>query len=311
MPVEKKAGDEVYAGSLNELGALAVRAARLGRDTTLGRIVKLVKEAQASQAPVQRVANRYARILVPLTFGIAAAVYLLSGDIMRSITVLVVVCPCALVLATPTAVAAAIGNAAKRGVLVKSGAVIEQVGKVDVVALDKTGTLTRGRPVVTEVISLDGLPQDQILALAGATERASEHLIGRSIVQACLDRQLSVGDARDWTILPGFGVSAKVGEQMVIVGSRALLAERGVPWNAEADARMANLEGRGHTVVAVAVDGRVAGLIAVADMPRPEAQRAIAEMKRLGIRETVMITGDNQRVAQEIARAVGVDKVFA
>ena len=184
MPVEKKAGDEVYAGTLNEVGALAVRVTRLGPDTTLGQIIKLVKEAQASQAPVQRVANRYARILVPITFGIALVVYLLSGDILRAITILVVVCPCALILATPTAVTAAIGNAAKRGLLVKSGAVIEQVGKVDVVALDKTGTLTRGRPVVTEVISLDGLVQDQILALAAATERASEHPIGRSIVRA-------------------------------------------------------------------------------------------------------------------------------
>jgi len=311
MPVEKKAGDEVYAGTLNEVGALAVRVARLGQDTTLGQIVKLVKEAQASQAPVQRVANRYARILVPITFGIALTVYLLSGDILRAITILVVVCPCALVLATPTAVAAAIGNAAKRGMLVKSGAVIEQVGKVDVVALDKTGTLTCGRPVVREVISLDGLPQEQILALAAAAERASEHPIGRSIVHACQVQRLGLGDAKDCTILPGFGVSARVGERIVIVGSRALFAERGVPWNAEVDVQMANLEDQGQTVVAVAVDGQVAGLIALADIPRPRARTAIAEMKRLGIRETVMITGDNQRVAQEIARAVGVDEVFA
>lgn len=311
IPVEKKGGDEVYAGTLNEVGALVLRVARLGEDTTLGQIVKLVKEAQASQAPVQRVANRYARILVPITFGIALAVYLLSGDILRAITILVVVCPCALVLATPTAVAAAIGNAAKRGLLVKSGAALELIGKVDVMALDKTGTLTRGRPVVTEVISLDGSPQDQVLVLAAAAERASEHPIGRSIVQACVDRQLSLGDAKDCAILPGFGVAGQVDERRVVVGNRALLAERGIPWNTDWDVPMAALEDRGQTVIPVTVDGRVVGLIALADMARPQAKTAITEMKRLGILETVMITGDNQRTAQTIARHVGVDRVFA
>ena len=311
MLVEKRGGDEVYAGTLNEVGALTVCVTRLGQDTTLGQIVKLVREAQASQAPVQRVANRYARILVPITFGVALAIYLLSGDILRAITILVVVCPCALVLATPTAVAAAIGNAARRGILVKSGAMIEQIGKVDVVALDKTGTLTCGRPVVKDVIPLDGWPQEQILALAGAAERASEHPIGRSIVQACQDRQLSLCAASESSISPGFGVSARIEGRMVIVGNRTLLAERGVPWNEEAGGQMARLEDQGQTVIPVAIDGRVAGLIALADRPRPPAQMAIAEMKRLGIPEVVMVTGDNQRAAQRVAREVGVDRVFA
>jgi P-type E1-E2 ATPase len=188
MPVEKGTGDEVFAGTLNEVGALEVRVTRLGPDTTLGQIIKLVQDAQAGQAPVQRVANRYARILVPVTFGIAIVVFLLTRDVTRSITILVVVCPCALVLATPTAVVAAIGNAAKRGMLVKSGAVIEQVGRVDVVAFDKTGTLTHGRPVVREVIALGGTPVERILALAAAAERDSEHPLGRSIVRAGQDQ---------------------------------------------------------------------------------------------------------------------------
>jgi Cd2+/Zn2+-exporting ATPase len=184
MPVEKKIGDEVFAGTLNEVGAFELRVTRLGQDTTLGQIVQMVKDAQSQQAPVQRLANKYAKILVPVTFSIAIAVFLLSGEIIRAITVLVVVCPCALVLATPTAVVAAIGNAAKRGMLVKSGAVIEQVAKVDVVAFDKTGTLTYGKPVVQEVISLNGLHCDELLALAASAERFSEHPIGRSIVLA-------------------------------------------------------------------------------------------------------------------------------
>jgi Cd2+/Zn2+-exporting ATPase len=311
IPVEKKTGDEVFAGSLNEVGALVVRVTRLGDDTTLGQIVKLVREAQASQAPVQRIANRYARILVPITFVIALAVFLLSGQILRAITILVVVCPCALILATPTAVAAAIGNAAKRGILVKSGAVIEQVGKVEVVALDKTGTITFGRPEVTEVLALDRSSRYEVLALAASAERDSEHPLGRAIVLASQAGQLNLSAASDTVILPGFGVSARVGEQEVIVGNRALLAEHGIAISVEREAQVGTMEDQGKTVIYMAANGELVGLIALADMPRPEAQQAIAEMKRMGIREVVMITGDNPRAAQMVARAVGVDRVFA
>ncbi|MRR30981.1 cation-translocating P-type ATPase, partial [bacterium] len=274
-------------------------------------IVKLVKEAQKTQAPVQRIANQYARILVPVTFGIAALVYLLTGDITRSITVLVVVCPCALVLATPTAVVAAIGNAAKRGMLVKSGAVIEQIGKVDVVAFDKTGTLTLGRPVVQSVVALDGLGEDQVLALAAAVERSSEHPIGRSIVQASQERQMELANAMDCAVLPGFGIAGQVNQRQVLIGNRALLGERGVAWTGEVDARMQLLESQGQTVIPVAVDGALCGLIALADTPRPEAKKAVAELKRIGIREVIMITGDNPRTADRIAKELGIDRVFA
>lgn len=311
MPVEKRVGDEVFAGTLNEVGALEIRVTRLGDSTTLGQIVKLVTNARAAQAPVQRVANKYARVLVPVTFGIAALVYFLTGDIVRSITVLVVVCPCALVLATPTAVVAAIANAAKRGILVKSGAVVERVGKVSVVAFDKTGTLTRGQPVVREIVALNGIPAERILALAAATERYSEHSIGRSIVQASYDRKLALGEASGFLALPGYGVTARVEERRVLVGSRALLAEQGVGWTDAIDRRTRDLEGQGHTVVPVAVEGEVAGLIALADTPRPEARAAIAELKRLGVGEVVMITGDNPRAAELIARELGIDRVFA
>ena len=311
MPVEKQAGDEVFAGTLNQVGAMEIQVTRLGQDTTLGQIVKLVQEAQATQAPVQRVANRYARILVPVTFAIAVLVYLLTGDINRSITVLVVVCPCALVLATPTAVVAAIGNAARRGVLVKSGAVAERIGKVDVVALDKTGTLTTGRPLVLEVIPLDGLTIERVLGLAASTERNSEHPIGRAIVQACLDRHIEPGEAAQFTVHPGYGVTAQVENQQVIIGSRAMLAEQGVGWADEVDMQARQLESRGQTVVPVAVDGRVAGLIALADTPRLGAKVAIAELKRLGIAQVIMITGDNARAANWIGRELGVDRVLA
>jgi Zn2+/Cd2+-exporting ATPase len=311
MPVEKKSGDEVFAGTLNEVGAFEVKVTRLGQDTTLGQIVQMVKDAQAQQAPVQRLANKYARILVPVTFSIALVVYFLSGEIIRAITVLVVVCPCALVLATPTAVVAAIGNAAKRGMLVKSGAVIEQVGKVDVVAFDKTGTLTHGKPVVQDVIPLNGLHRDELLALAASAERFSEHPIGRSIVQALEIKKLSLREPQEFKVLPGYGVTARIGEHQVVMGNRVLLAEQGIAWSSELDTHVQGLETQGQTVIPIGVNGSIAGLITLADTPRLEAKNAIAELKRLGIREVIMITGDNPRTAECIARELGIDRFIA
>lgn len=311
MPAEKKPGDEVFAGTMNEVGALEIQVTRLGQDTTLGQIVKLVKEAQKTQAPVQRIANQYARTLVPITFAIAVLVYLLTGDITRSITVLVVVCPCALVLATPTAVVAAIGNAAKRGMLVKSGAVIEQIGKVNVVAFDKTGTLTHGKPVVQSVIPLDGYPADHLLSLAASIERNSEHSIGRSIVKASQDRQIAIPDALDCSILPGYGITGQVEQNQVVIGNRALLGERGIRWVNTVDHQIHQLESQGQTVIPIAVDGALRGLITLADTPRLEAKKAIAELKRIGIREVIMITGDNPRTADRIANELGIDRVYA
>ena len=311
MPVDKKTGDEVFAGTLNEVGLLEIEVTRVGVDTTLGQIVKLVGDAQQPQAPVQRVANQYARLLVPATFLIAGLVYLLTGDILRAITVLVVVCPCALVLATPTAVAAAIGNAAKRGMLVKSGAVIEQIGKVNVVAFDKTGTLTYGKPTLQQVIPLDGTPEEQILAYAASLERGSEHPIGRAIVQAGSERQVEFAGVTGFNVLPGYGVTGRVNDSEVIVGSRALLNEHKITWSASTDRQLEQIESQGQTVIPVAVDGTLRGLIALADTPRPEARRTIAALKKAGIREILMITGDNARTANRMAQEFGIERIYA
>jgi heavy metal translocating P-type ATPase len=311
MPVEKSEGDEVYAGTLNQLGTLEVRVTRLGQDTTLGQIVKLVKDAQASQAPVQRVANQYAKVLVPATFAIAILVFFLTHDIIRSITVLVVVCPCALVLATPTAVVAAIGNAAKRGMLVKSGAVVENVGKVDVVAFDKTGTLTLGQPYVRRVISLNSSSPDQLLAYAAAAERFSEHPIGKSLVEASLERKLEIGEPKAFTVFPGYGISAVIDGRQVIVGNRKLLDENGLAWSKEIEDQVQELEQAGATVIPVAIDGCVTGLITLVDIPRKEAKDAITELKHIGVKEVIMITGDNPLAAGLIARELGIDRIYA
>jgi heavy metal translocating P-type ATPase len=311
MPVDKSIGDELFAGTLNELGTMEFTVTRTGQDTTLGHIVKLVKDAQATQAPVQRLADKYARILVPITFGIAILVYILTQDITRSITVLVVVCPCALVLATPTAVVAAIGNAARRGILIKSGQVVEQVGKVDVVAFDKTGTLTHGRPQVNEVVTVDSVSEEQLLAYAACAEKFSEHPIGRALVAAGSERLLQFGEPVDFSVLPGFGISARVDGRRVTIGNRSLLTERGIPWSHELEQRTMDLELKGGTVIPVALDEQVAGLISLVDTPRLQAKRAIAELKQLGVKETIMITGDNPRTAERIARELGIDRFFA
>ncbi|OGN94896.1 MAG: copper-translocating P-type ATPase [Chloroflexi bacterium RBG_13_50_21] len=311
MPVDKDVGDVLFAGTLNELGTLEFIVTRIGQDTTLGHIVKLVQDAQASKAPVQRVADKYARILVPITFSIAILVYFLTGDIMRSITVLVVVCPCALVLATPTAVVAAIGNAAKRGILIKSGEIVEQVGKIDVIAFDKTGTLTLGKPVVSEVIAVNSVSADQLLAYAATAEKYSEHPIGRALVTAGNGHSQQFGEPTDFNVLPGYGISAQVDGHSVTIGNRTLLTERGIAWSAELEGQASALELQGSTVIPVALDNQVAGLISLVDIPRIEAKQAIAELKRLGIQEMIMITGDNPRTAERITRELGIDRFYA
>lgn len=311
LPVEKKPGDTVYAGSLNELGALTIQVSGVGATTTLGRIVQLVRSAQASQAPVERIANRYARYLVPFTFVLAGFVWWLSGDIMRAVTVLVVVCPCALVLATPTALSAAIGNAARRGILVKSGGDMERVGKVDVVAFDKTSTLTLGEPRVRAIATLGNHREAELLELAATVERHSEHPIGRAIVAEAESRQIRMGQPTEFEALPGAGVSALVGQQRVLVGTPALLMERRVTWDSRHASRAVAMEEEGQTVIAVAVEGEPAGLIALADIVRPNARETIAELKAQGVGEVIMITGDNPRVAAAIAAELAMDRYYA
>jgi Cd2+/Zn2+-exporting ATPase len=311
IPVDKNPGDEVFAGTMNDMGVVEVKVSRLGENTTLGQIVKLVKDAQASQAPVQRIANQYARILVPVTFVIAILVYVFTRDVIRSITVLVVVCPCALVLATPTAVVAAIGNAAKKGILVKAGSSIEMAGKVDVVALDKTGTLTIGKPIVQDVISLNGIDGDALLKLAGSVERFSEHPIGKAIVEACNNKSISLEEPTDFKVQPGFGVQANTSKGKMVVGTRSLLMENGFAWTESMENQMQQLEKSGQIVITVGLNNNVAGFISLVDQPRPEAKRAVDELKKMGIKQVIMITGDNPFSAARTAKEMGIDRFYS
>ena len=320
LPVEKAPGDEAIGATINKNGLLAVRAQKVGSDTALAQIVRLVEEAQGSKAAVQRLADRVSEFFVPAV--ILAALLTFTGwyfvidagfarALIPAVAVLVIACPCALGLATPTAIMVGTGVGAEHGVLIKGGEVLERVGNVTTVVLDKTGTLTMGKPSVTDVVRLDGTAEDEVLRLAAAAERGSEHPIGEAIVAAAAERNLSIDQpANDFQAVPGHGLAARIDGSAVLLGTRKLMADRGVILSAEASARLDSLEAEGKTAVLLAQEGLLIGIIAVADTLRPEAEEAIAKLNQAGL-QTVMITGDNARTAGAIAQQVGIDQVLA
>ena len=308
--VDKQVGDSVYAGTLNEVGALEVRAAKVGEETTLGQIRRMVAEAQAQKAPIERILNRYAKFYTPAALLLGALVWWWSGDILRAITILIVFCPCVMVLATPTALVASIGNAALRGSLVKKGATIEALAKVTAVAFDKTGTLTFGQPRLTTIQPLGQLTETELLQLAARAEKLSEHPLGRAIVQTARERELTVPDPEEFTVLPGLGVRARIDASEIVIGRPRLLSEQGIEVQEEVEARARNLAAVGRTVILVACDSLVEGLLVLEDTLRPEASQVITRLKKLGIR-TVLVTGDNSVTAERIAGELGISEVHA
>lgn len=310
LPVEKQVGDLVYAGTLNEVGALEVHATRVGTETTLGQIRRMVEEAQQQKAPIERILNRYAKFYTPAALSLGALVWWISGDILRAITILIVFCPCVMVLATPTALVASIGNAALRGSLVKKGATIEALAKVTAVAFDKTGTLTFGQPKLTTIQPLGQMTETELLHLAAIAEKLSEHPLGRAVVQAALAREVAVPDPEEFTALPGLGVRARIGDGEVIIGRPRLLSEQGITVDPHVQVRARNLVAVGRTVILVAHKGQVEGLLVLEDTLRPEASQVITRLKKPGIR-TVLVTGDNIVTAQRIAGELGISEVHA
>ncbi len=310
LPVEKQVGDPVYAGTLNEVGALEVRATRVGTETTLGQIRRMVAEAKAQKAPIERILNRYAKFYTPAALILGALVWWISGDILRAITILIVFCPCVMVLATPTALVASIGNAALRGSLVKKGATIEAMAKVTAVAFDKTGTLTFGQPKLTTIQPLGQMSETELLRLAAVAEKLSEHPLGRALVQAALAREVTVPDPEEFTALPGLGVRACIDDGEVVIGRPRLLSEQGIPVEEDVAVRARNLAAVGRTVILVAHDGQVVGMLVLEDTLRPEASQVITRLKKLGIR-TMLVTGDNSVTAQRIAGELGIGEVHA
>jgi Cu+-exporting ATPase len=313
-PVAKAEGDEVVGATLNRHGSVQIRATRVGRDTVLSRIIALVRSAQGAKAPIQRLADRISAVFVPVVVGIAVVTfglwYALGPEprylhaLVSAVTVLIIACPCAMGLATPTAVMVATGRGAELGVLIKGGDALQRAAELDVVALDKTGTLTEGRPAVTHN-DLD----DESLRLAASLERLSEHPLADAIVGAARERGLELTDPEAFGAHPGRGVAGSVAGREVVVGSRQLMLERGVA--VDAFDRVADvLAGRGATPVYVAVGGRPAGLVGVADPVRPTSREAVAGLTALGL-EIIMLTGDDRRTADSVARAVGIERVAA
>jgi Zn2+/Cd2+-exporting ATPase len=310
LAVEKQPGDTVFAGTLNELGALEVRTTKVGKETTLGQIRRMVEEAQEQKAPIERILNRYAKFYTPAALILGALVWWWSGDILRAITILIVFCPCVMVLATPTVLVASIGNAALRGSLVKKGATIEAMAIVTAVAFDKTGTLTFGQPKLTTLDLLGQMTEAELLRLAAIAEKLSEHPLGRAVVQAAIARGLTVPDPEEFTVLPGLGVRTRIEGAEVIIGRPRLLSEQGITVDPQTLARARNLAAVGRTVILVAHNSQVVGMLVLEDALRPEASQVITRLKKLGIR-TVLVTGDNTVTAQRIAGALGISEVHA
>lgn len=310
VPVDKQQGDGVFAGTLASLGALEVRATKVGVETTLGQIRRMVAEAQQQKAPIERVLDRYAKLYTPVALVLAAGLWLITGEASRAITMLIVFCPCVMVLATPTALVASIGNAALRGSLVKKGATIEAMEKIDTVCFDKTGTLTHGEPRLLRTIALNGLADTELLRLAASAEKFSEHALAQAIVDAAGSRMIAVPDPDHFDVLPGLGVRASTCGQKVIVGRPDLLAGQGVQVADELRSQIVELTGPGATVIAVAVDDQAAGLLVMRDTLRPDAKAVVSALNQLGT-TTVLITGDNNATAHRIAAELGIVEVHA
>lgn len=310
LPVEKRVGDEVFAGILNELGTLEIVARKVGEETTLGQIRRMVEEAQEKKAPVERILNSYAKFYTPAALVLGGLLWLTTGDALRAITMLIVFCPCVMVLATPTALVASIGNAALRGSLVKKGATMEALARVDTVAFDKTGTLTFGEPRLVDVVPFDGLGESELLSLCATAEKFSEHPVGRAIVRAATEHGLAVPDPKTFETLPGLGVRARAHGRAVLLGRPEMLAGRGMTLGREVEARVAESAALGRTVVLAATGGKAAGLLVLEDSLRPEARTTVARLEELGVR-TVLVTGDNRATAKRVAAELGIDEVHA
>jgi Cu+-exporting ATPase len=318
VPAEKGPGDEVIGATINRTGLLRVRADKVGQDTTLQQIVKLVEEAQVGRAPIQRLADRVASYFVPVVISAAAVAGLswfylghigLDYSVLAFVSVVVIACPCALGVATPAALLVGTSKGAQCGILIKGGDYLERAGKVDTVVFDKTGTLTSGRPSVTDVLPHGGLGPDELLHLAASLEQGSEHPLGKAVVEEARRRSIPMSEPRDFQSVPGNGAKAVVDGKTILVGTRRLAAESGVDFTS-VEAEFAELEEEGKTVMVVVVDGRTAGVIALADTVRRSAKGVVDALKGMGI-QVVMLTGDNSRTAESIAHGLGIERFVA
>ena len=300
MPVDVAAGSHVYAATLAKLGSLRIKTLRIGADTTFGRVIKMVEEAEANRADVQRFADKFSGYYLPIVGGIAALTFLASRDPLATAAVLVVACSCSIALATPVAMLASIGGSAKHGLLIKGGRYLESLARADVLLVDKTGTLTLGQPQITDIIPCNGSSEEEILALAASAERYSEHPVAEAIRTAAQIRNVAMQEVENFESIPGMGVRATVHGTPVAVGNDRLIP------GTESNTTVRRLKEQGKTVLFLAWDGRLAGILAAADTVRPEVPAAIKELQALGIRQIELLTGDNEATAAALAGSVGI-----
>ena len=311
LPVDKSVGEEVFCGTINRFGSIDISATKVGENSSLQKLIRMVQDAENKQAPMQRIADRAASWLVPVALLIAVLAYVFSGNIVTAVTVLVVFCPCALVLATPTAIMAAIGQATKHGVIIKSGEALEKMGKVDIIAFDKTGTLTYGRLDVSDIISFDeNVSERELLTLAASAEARSEHPLGKAIVAYAAAEGVTLTEAEDFKMTAGKGILAEVSGRRLICGNEKFLVENGASIGQKVQSALERLRTQGKASILVADGRKCIGVIALSDVLRPEAKDMVSRLADMDTR-TVLLTGDHQKTADYFAKQVGISGVRA
>lgn len=310
LPVDKAAGDSVFSGTINRFGSVDIETVKVGEDSSLQKLIRMVEDAEKNQAPTQRIADKWASRLVPAALLIAVIAYIVTKDIVRAVTVMVVFCPCALVLATPTAIMAAIGQATKHGVIIKSGEALEKMGKVDTIAFDKTGTLTYGKLQVSDIVPFTGLSETALLTLTAAAESRSEHPLGKAITEKAASVGVTLPQIEDFRMEAGKGISARIDGTQYFFGNEKYINEIGIKTDDSTHAVLDRLRGEGKASVLASDGTKMTGIIALSDTIRPEAPEMI---KRLGEMKTkaVLLTGDNRKAAEYLASRVGISEVRA
>lgn len=310
LPVEKQDGDNVFAGTLNEVGAMEVLATKVGSETTIGQIHRLIEEAQIQKPKIERLLNNHAKFYTPTAIILGGLLWWWSGDLTRAITMLIVFCPCVMVLATPTALVASVGNAALRGNLIKKGATVESMARIDTVIFDKTGTLTHGEPKLASVIALNNNKDEDLLLLAAIAEKFSEHPLGKAVVKAAEEKGFFIQDPESFESISGTGIKVKAKGKNIFVGRLKQASEFNISISHEAEESIKKQSQLGRNVVMIGIDNKIAGLLTFEDRIRPESKKSIENLHKLGIK-TIMITGDSKVVAEQAAKTLGINEIYA
>ena len=312
LPLDKSVDDEVFAGTLNLYGAIDFKATKVGKDSSLEKLIRMVQEADEKQAPTQRIADKWATWLVPIALAIAIVTYFITGELIRAVTILVVFCPCALILATPTAIMAAIGQATKQGVLIKSGEALEKMGKVDCIGFDKTGTLTYGNLEVSQLISLDeNISEDKLLEYVAVAEQKSEHPIGKAVVNYAKQKMGNIQDVDDFEMIPGKGVKVKYNNDTIYAGNKKLLSDYDMQLDNTASENLDSLRDSGMASIIVALNNKIIGLVGLSDVLRENSAKVVHTLENNLDTSVELITGDNQKAANYFANKIGIKNIHS